>query len=125
MSRIGAGKVWRVRTGDSAMTDTRYDDTGYSVGPAGNFKQPALGFESQVARWVKMFEEMFVRWNNRRAIYKLSLLDNRQLRDIGVTRADVIWALSLPRSVDPSLELNDLVQRRRDASRWARTRASI
>lgn len=106
------------------MTDTRYDDTGYSFGPAGNFKQPALNFESSVIRWAKMLEAIIVRWSNRRAIYKLSMLDNRQLRDIGVTRADVIWALSLPRSVDPSLELNNLVQRRRDARSWARNRKS-
>lgn len=107
------------------MTDTRYDDTRYSVGPAGNFKQPAFGFGGHIAHWAKGLEEMLVRWSNRRAIYKLSLLDNRQLRDIGVTRADVIWALSLPRNVDPSLELSDLVQRRRDARRWARNRATI
>lgn len=102
------------------MTDTRYEDARYPAGPAGDFQQPLFGLKEMAARWIKSVEIMHERWSNRRAIYKLSRLDNRQLRDIGLTRADVIWALSLPRDIDPSLELNSLVQRRREARSWAR-----
>jgi hypothetical protein len=70
---------------------------------------------------VEILGTAFERWSNRRAIYKLARLEDRILRDIGVTRADVEWALSLPAEVDVSIALNDLVQRRRDAARWART----
>lgn len=101
------------------MTDTRYDEARYPVGPASNFQKSSFDLKGRFGRWAKMAEAMLERWSNRRAVYKLSRLDNRQLRDIGLTRADVTWALSLPRDIDPSLELSCLVQRRRDARRWA------
>jgi uncharacterized protein YjiS (DUF1127 family) len=44
-------------------------------------------------------------WNSRRKLARLSELDDRLLADVGVTRDDVDWALQLPFSVDPSLEL--------------------
>lgn len=59
-------------------------------------------------------------WRNRREIVRLATFDDRLLRDIGLTRADVDWALLQPRGVDPSEALAVRVERRRAATRWAR-----
>lgn len=59
-------------------------------------------------------------WANRRAIHRLAALDDRYLKDIGVSRADVHWALSHPWRVDPSAALASRVERRKGAARWAR-----
>lgn len=42
---------------------------------------------------------------NRRAVVRLSDLDDHLLRDIGVTREDVRWSLDTPVHVDPSHRL--------------------
>ena len=55
-------------------------------------------------------------------LQSLNTQDDRMLLDMGLTRSDVSWALSLPYGSDPSDELNNLVERRRDAHSWARGR---
>lgn len=52
-------------------------------------------------------------WRARRAVTKLESFDDYMLRDIGVTRADVIWASSLPLSQNAALELEERAQQRR------------
>ncbi|KMO13619.1 DUF1127 domain-containing protein [Methylobacterium platani] len=49
-------------------------------------------------------------WINRRAAYRLAELDDRGLKDIGLTRSDVEGVLDLPFRQDPTLPL---VHRRR------------
>lgn len=51
-----------------------------------------------------------VLWINRRATYRLAELDDRGLKDIGLTRNDVMGALDLPFMQDPTVPL---VHRRR------------
>ncbi|WP_244538534.1 DUF1127 domain-containing protein [Methylobacterium sp. ap11] len=51
-----------------------------------------------------------VLWINRRAAYRLAELDDRGLKDIGLTRNDVMGALDLPFMKDPTVPL---VHRRR------------
>ncbi len=58
--------------------------------------------------------------SNRRAVYRLMSLEEQHLKDIGVSRADIEWALSKPWGVDPSEVLAARVERRRAAARWAR-----
>lgn len=101
------------------MTQTHYDEAQRSFGSAGNSQRPSFGLMRMVSVWAKKFQTVFVRWANRRAVYRLSVMDDRLLSDIGLTREDVTWALSLPGETDPSEALNDLVQRRRDARNWA------
>ncbi|MYZ48872.1 DUF1127 domain-containing protein [Propylenella binzhouense] len=48
-------------------------------------------------------------WKRRRALAKLTTLDDHILYDIGLTRADVRWAMNLPLGHDAAQEL----QRRR------------
>lgn len=57
-------------------------------------------------------------WSNRRQILRLAGADDRLLQDIGLTRADIDWALMQPRHVDPSEALADRVKCRRAAGRW-------
>ena len=49
---------------------------------------------------------------DRQAFKHLLALDDNLLRDIGVTRNDVVWASKLPLSVDASAKLNEIARRR-------------
>lgn len=59
-------------------------------------------------------------WRARREMARLARLDDRMLRDIGVERADVDWALLQPWSVDPTLVLAERVRSRRASEAWVR-----
>ena len=54
---------------------------------------------------------------HRMKVRELSAFDDRMLKDIGLTRADVHDALSAPLSADPSEILADRVRERRFAHR--------
>jgi uncharacterized protein YjiS (DUF1127 family) len=56
-------------------------------------------------------------WKSRRAIAGLEKLDDRLLRDIGLTRADLHWATGLPLSENAALALEE---RQRRAGRGRR-----
>ena len=56
-------------------------------------------------------------WRGRRQVIVLRDLDDHILVDIGVTRADVRWALDLPFMHDASCELERRATRRQE-SRW-------
>src|SRR5918993_5424031 len=55
--------------------------------------------------------------SHRRAVKRLCAWDNRMLKDIGLTRSDVIGALSEPLSRDPSAALAARLGRRRGGAR--------
>jgi uncharacterized protein YjiS (DUF1127 family) len=50
-------------------------------------------------------------WLARRAVAKLDRYDDHLLRDIGVNRADVRWAMRLPLTVDSTTALKERVYR--------------
>ena len=52
-------------------------------------------------------------WKKRRQLKTLSEFDDHLLADIGVTREDVRWALDLPFSYDPGVELQRRALRNR------------
>ena len=56
-------------------------------------------------------------WNNRRHLSRLSDLDDHLLADLGISREDVRWALDLPFSYDPGIELQKRAMRSRQC-RW-------
>ncbi|MDA7947312.1 MAG: DUF1127 domain-containing protein [Hyphomicrobiaceae bacterium] len=58
---------------------------------------------------------------SRREIKKLAISNDALLKDIGLTRSDVDWALMRHWAEDPSDALAGRMQRRRTAARWART----
>ena len=67
----------------------------------------AFGFGRKA---VQIVARIVTLWINRRAAYRLAELDDRALKDIGLTRNDVLGALDLPFAQDPTLPL---VHRRR------------
>lgn len=97
------------------MTYTRYDE----LGSAGYLTQPP-GLTRYFRLVLEPISAFLERRTNRRAIYRLSQLQDRNLHDIGITRSDVEWALSLPGHVDPSYALQERVERRRKACGWAK-----
>jgi uncharacterized protein YjiS (DUF1127 family) len=58
----------------------------------------ATGSASIVGRLIR-------NWRARRAVARLDLLDDRMLRDIGLTREDLRWASGLPLSVNAALAM--------------------
>ena len=54
-------------------------------------------------------------WRARRHLAELGAMSDLQLRDIGLTRADVISATAFPRDEDPTERLALVVQERRIA----------
>jgi len=103
------------------MTYTPYD-TQPRLRPADESGRPSKATQATQQAWalVGKFQSACILWSNRRAIFKLARLEDRYLHDIGVSRADVDWALAQPWHVDPSFLLNERISKRRAAARWAR-----
>ena len=85
---------------------------------AGRPRGPSL-LSTAVSLGLATLKRLFVLWVNRRSVYRLATLDDHYLRDIGLSRGDVDWALSQPWRTDPSLALAERVERRKNARRWA------
>ena len=71
------------------------------------------------AKAESVMQRLFKRWSKRRqhkldrlALKELSSLDDAILRDLGVSRGDVVWASRLPSSVDAAAELEIIARRR-------------
>jgi uncharacterized protein YjiS (DUF1127 family) len=58
-------------------------------------------------------QSLWRQWNNRRQLRNVTELDDHLLCDIGLTREDVRWALDLPFSYEPGLELQRRALRNR------------
>ena len=58
-------------------------------------------------------------WLNRRELYRLGEMSDRELHDIGLTRSDLFVARNVPASVDPTARLGALadVNRNKSAAR--------
>lgn len=51
-------------------------------------------------------------WHAKRAVTRMSLFDDHMLRDIGLTRADVEWAANQPLTINASLALEEISNKR-------------
>ena len=65
-----------------------------------------------------LFTRIWENWKAHRAIGRLASFDDHMLRDIGLTRADVLWAEDLPLSVNAvvALEERGMLQRQNRAN---------
>jgi uncharacterized protein YjiS (DUF1127 family) len=94
-----------------------------SVATAATSSRSRKGIAAQVSGWAATLVKPFVVWNNRRQIGNLMTLDERMLADLGLTRGDIAVSLSTSFLHDPSHQLTQLAQERRNL-RHARQRAS-
>ena len=77
----------------------------YALNTASGFGEAGHG--SFLARIIR-------NWQARRAIGRLDTYDDYMLRDIGITRGDLRWAVGLPLTVNAALALEERsLQRRR------------
>ena len=60
-----------------------------------------------------LLDRLFRNWRVRRSITRLEAYDDYMLRDIGVTREDVVWAAGLPLTVNAALALEERSSQRR------------
>lgn len=63
-----------------------------------------------------LLSRLWRNWKARRALVRLENLDDRLLRDIGVTRGEVQWAKHLPLTVNAALALEERGRLRRQRS---------
>lgn len=73
-----------------------------------------LSRSGEVAAWLY---RAWRAWQNRMAAQRLRAFDDRMLADIGLTRADVDGAFSMPLWEDPSMQLHQKVMEKRCARR--------
>lgn len=66
-------------------------------------------------RWPKLTSRL-QNWKARQGVRELADADDWLLKDIGLTRNDITWALGLPLSVNSADELNKRVYRGRTAA---------
>jgi uncharacterized protein YjiS (DUF1127 family) len=75
----------------------------------------AAGRAAFSTRAVVAVAKLYRYWQNRRAFYRLSDLTDRELQDIGLTRADLNVAVVTPLGVDPTARLRSIVEARQAA----------
>lgn len=59
-----------------------------------------------------MISQLYTAWRNRRAFYRLGEMTDSELRDIGLTRADLHVAVAAPFGADPTTRLRTIVDAR-------------
>ncbi len=78
----------------------------------------ALGVNSLLRTKVNwpVMHAMLANWKTRQQLKELASADEWLLKDIGLTRNDVVWAINLPLSVNGAEALNRRTQRGRRAA---------
>lgn len=74
----------------------------------------ATGWAAVVGTAVTIVEKAgnyYRSWSNRRELYRLSELNDRELSDIGLSRSDLFIARDLPASIDPTARLGAFAER--------------
>jgi uncharacterized protein YjiS (DUF1127 family) len=72
----------------------------------------AAGRTTILARGLNTVSKFVRAWRNRRAFYRLSDMTDSELRDIGLTRADLHVAVTSPFGLDPTTRLRAIVDAR-------------
>lgn len=79
--------------------------------------KPASGWTAVVGTAVAAVEKagtLLNAWMNRRELYRLGQMSDRELSDIGLTRSDLFIARNVPASVDPTARLGALAESNRN-----------
>ena len=77
----------------------------------------ATGWTAVVGAAVTAVEKtrtFFRAWANRRELYRLGEMSDRELHDIGLTRSDLFVARNVPAHVDPTARLGALADGNRN-----------
>jgi uncharacterized protein YjiS (DUF1127 family) len=77
-------------------------------------KTHAAARQAIVARMTENTVRFFRVWRNRRAFSRLSRLTDRELKDIGLTRADLYIAGKTTYGADPTTRLRMIVEARQE-----------
>ena len=85
-------------------------------------KKTATGWTAVVETTVAAVEKagtLLRAWANRRELYRLGEMSDRELHDIGLTRSDLFVARNVPATIDPTARLGALadVNRNKSAAR--------
>ena len=80
---------------------------------------PQSAIAAFATRTVEKAVSLYRAWANRRELYKLGDLNDRELADIGLSRSDLFVARDVPAHVDPTARLGALaeINRRQAAAR--------
>jgi uncharacterized protein YjiS (DUF1127 family) len=65
-----------------------------------------------VVRGLNAVSKLFRAWQNRRQLYRLGEMSDAELKDIGLTRADLFVARAEPLGADPTLYLRAMAASR-------------
>ena len=72
-----------------------------------------LTHSSETPNWIKAIVTRFRNWQARNEIRQLKETDERLLKDMGLTREEVLWASRLPLSLNAAHELRHESRSRR------------
>ena len=72
---------------------------------------------SDYPQWIRTAVRLYHNWKTRNQVRQLETYDARMLDDMGVTRAEVMWAARLPLSLNAAWELRHRSRTRRLADR--------
>ena len=112
---VPANGLARLKFGVETMTYAPFEVKRFRHSAGRSFVRSAW------TRVVRYMSGLLAARRSRREIVRLARNHDCFLKDIGLTRSDVDWALMRHWSEDPSEALADRMQRRRAAARWART----
>jgi uncharacterized protein YjiS (DUF1127 family) len=99
--KVRKGMVFSASKEDFAMTDHAF--------------APATSIHGSGA--ISAFSNLLRNWRARRAVGRLDDFDDYMLSDIGVTRDEVRWALSLPLTTNAAQALHETARSRRAGAR--------
>ncbi len=71
---------------------------------------PQSAVAAFAARTVEKAASLYRAWHNRRELYKLGDLNDRELADIGLSRSDLFVARDVPARIDPTVRLGALAE---------------
>lgn len=88
------------------------------LGTAGGSRNSS-SFANVFSNFLEVAGRALKLWTNRREVQHLARLEDHNLADIGLSRADIDWAMAQPWPLDATEGLAKRVNCRRAANHWA------